>query len=414
MDDSNKLTDAALMSLFANGDPAALEFLYDRHRRALYSFALRIMGDPRDAEEVMQDTFLQLWQKSWQFDPARGSLLAWLLTITRHRAISRIRGRRDGRRESQFEDAAIVPQNPGSSHLDRHIANELVGAAFAGLPEVQRNAITMAYFDGFTCEEIASRTETPLGTIKTRMRSGLRTMKKNLSSPRVPGSLGWQLRPAALSDVLITEQLTSRSCRQRDSQDEMKALDLLAEVLAASPARLMDCFLQMPLDLCHAGTGGLSLLETSSEGKQVFRWTHLSGILAKYVGGNTPRNFSPCGVTLDRNSAQLFEYPARHFRYFENVDVPIVEGLVVPFHVGGKTEGTIWIVSHDERVRFDSEDARIMASIGEFAGCALHLNRCLEAEELQGSLPMSVGRPSVREASRLSTARPEEQKSEPG
>ena len=104
-------------------------------------------------------------------------------------------------------------------------------------------------------------------------------------------------------------------------------------------------------------------------------------ILAKYVDGTTPRNFSPCGVTLDFNSPQLFEYPARYFDYFKDVDVPIVEGLVIPLHVG-KTEGTIWIVSHDESVRFDSEDARIMTSIAEFAGCALHLIRSLPVQAL--------------------------------
>jgi hypothetical protein len=159
----------------------------------------------------------------------------------------------------------------------------------------------------------------------------------------------------------------------------MKALDTLAEVLANSPDRLMDTFLQMPLDLCHAGTSGLSLLETNSAGEQVFRWTNLSGTLAKYVGGTTPRNFSPCGVTLDMNLPQLFHYPARYFDYFKKVEVPIVEGLVIPFHVGGKTEGTIWIVSHEEGLGFDSEDVRIMTSIAEFAGCALHLDRCLRA-----------------------------------
>ncbi len=137
----------------------------------------------------------------------------------------------------------------------------------------------------------------------------------------------------------------------------------------------------MPLDLCHAGTGGLSLLETNSAAEQVFRWTNLSGTLAKYVGGTTPRNFSPCGVTLDLNGPQLFRYPARYFDYFKNVEVPIVEGLVIPFHVGGKTEGTVWIVSHEEGLGFDSEDVRIMTSIAEFAGCALHLDRCLRADD---------------------------------
>ncbi len=378
----DRVTDATLIGLLTDGDPAALESLYTRHGRALYSLALRIMGDPRDAEEVLQDTFLQLWRKSFQFDLKRGSLIGWLLTITRHRAISRIRGRLGGTHsESQFDDTSLLPQNIAPSHLDRQIACELVSVAFSGLPEAQQRAISLAYFDGYTCEEIANRTQTPLGTIKSRLRTGLGAMKKALSSPITPEAGVCTNYPASLVDVLITDQLSARICRERDSCEETKALDTLAEILSVYPHRLMDSFLQMPLELCHAGTGGLSLLESNSQGEQVFRWTHLSGALAKHVGGTTPRNFSPCGVTLDRNSPQLFEYPARYFDYFRNVEVPIVEGLVIPFHVGGKTEGTIWIVSHDEETRFDSEDARIMTSIAEFAGCALHLNRCLGTNE---------------------------------
>jgi len=375
-------SDATLMSQLVNGDPLALEALYARHRRSLYSLALRITGDPQGAEEILQDAFFRLWRKSSQFDSTRGSLVGWLLTITRHRAICRIRTQKElPKCESFSDDAVAPPQKVGSSSsLEQHIARELVAVALVGLPEVQQNAITLAYFDGLTGEEIALCTNTPVGTVKSRLRTALKTMQRTLSNPRVSQLPGRSLSPVPLETVVITDQLFSRVCRQRNSQQETDSLHALAQVVAASPEKLIDSFLRMPLDLCRAGTAGLSLLEMNSKGEQVFRWTHLSGRLANHVGGTTPRNFSPCGVTLDCNAPQLFAYPGRYFHYFNDVEVPIVEGLVIPFHVGGKTEGTIWIVSHEERSRFDSEDVRIMSSLGEFAGSALHLMRSLPAQ----------------------------------
>jgi hypothetical protein len=154
----------------------------------------------------------------------------------------------------------------------------------------------------------------------------------------------------------------------------------LIQVAAASPALLVNCFLQLALDLCEADTAGLSFLDNDSNGEQLFRWTHLKGRLEEHVGGTTPRNFSPCGVTLDRDSPQLFSYPGRYFEYFNQTGVPIVEGLVIPFHVGTETEGTVWIVSHTKGSGFDSEDVRIMTQLTEFAACALHVTSSNAAE----------------------------------
>lgn len=380
--DSNPTTDNTLVSLLQDGDPFALECLYERHHRKLYSLALRIMGDPDNAEEVVQDTFFQLWQKSSQFDSERGSLIGWLLAITRHRAISRIREQKDHvNRESSVEITAL-PINIGSTVLEQQIARELVSAAFAGLPEAQRNAITLAYFEGFTSEEIASRTQTPLGTIKNRLRCALRTMKGILCNPIASQSINAGYYPVTLGDIVTTEELHSRPCQKRDPRQETDAAELLSSALASSHSQLIDSLLKMLVDLCRAGTGGMSLLETNSDGEKILRWTNLSGKLAKYIGGTTPRNFSPCGVTLDCDSPQLFEYPARYFDYFKKVNVPIVEELVIPFHVGNKTEGAIWIVSHEEGVRFDSEDVRIMKGLAEFAGCAIHMSRAPWTKEL--------------------------------
>jgi RNA polymerase sigma factor (sigma-70 family) len=386
-------TDTELMAKLIAGDQSALESLYARHRRLLYAVAFRITGDSGTAEELLQDAFFQLWRKASQFDTARGSLIGWLLAMTRHRAIDQIR--RTGKRfyTESLSEETMPSRGPSSTILTHQIARELVSVALAGLPKPEREAITLAYFDGLTCEEIAISTRTPLGTVKSRLQNARKKMKHSLSDHRAVASRERNCGGATLKDILITEQLSSRACRRRAPQEEANSLLSLMNYANASTAELIDCFLRISIDLCRAGTAGLSLLEINTSEKQEFRWTNLAGKLEKSVGGTTPRNFSPCGVTLDRNSPQLFAYPGRYFKYFDQVEVPIVEGLVIPFHVG-KTAGTVWIVSHEEKTRFDSEDARIMSSLSEFAGCAIHLSKSFDTDE-RGRIHYPEGTPST-------------------
>lgn len=366
-------TDEELISHLIRGDEFALKALYDRHGKNLYALALRITGDAASAEELLQDTFFQLWQKASQFDAARGSLAGWLLTMVRHRAISHIRQKRNQPSSYSPIDDVSAKSPSGSVVLEQEIARQLISAALARLPKAQREAVTLAYFDGLTHDEIAIRTGTALGTVKGRLRSGLTRMslalsKKNpLSTKRIPAR-----RAITLRDILITDQLLRRPSPPRQLEQEAECLRALWRAASASSDQLINSFLQMATELCGAGSVGISLLETEAGGEQIFRWTHLGGKLAEYVGGSTPRNFSPCGTTLDRCSPQLFSYPERYFQHLGRVG-PLFEVLVIPFHAGKETNGTIWIASHEERTSFNAEDARIMTSLAEFAGCALHL-----------------------------------------
>jgi signal transduction histidine kinase len=185
---------------------------------------------------------------------------------------------------------------------------------------------------------------------------------------------------ASLEDILITQVLDSRPLRFPNPGKESKALRQLSRVMANSPEDLPDTLLRLALELCHAGTAGLSLVETIPNGEQVFRWTNLAGRLRAHVGGFTPRGFSPCGVSLDSNSPKLFSFPGRHFQYLNKIDVPIVEALVIPL-VGEIPLGTIWILSHDESTHFDAEDVRIMTSLAEFTTSALLMIQLLNAEQ---------------------------------
>jgi RNA polymerase sigma-70 factor (ECF subfamily) len=188
------ISDEALIGDLMQGELSALESLYDRHGRLLYSLALRITRDQHCAEEVVQDTFLQLWQQAYEFDTTRGPLIGWLIAITRNSAIDCLRRRKDRFSGESYDDATVLPLNAGLTSLERQIARELICAALAGLPKTQRQAIALAYFDGWTCEEIANLMGTPVGTIKTRLRCALRTMREILSSSELRS-----LRKSALS-----------------------------------------------------------------------------------------------------------------------------------------------------------------------------------------------------------------------
>jgi hypothetical protein len=173
-----------------------------------------------------------------------------------------------------------------------------------------------------------------------------------------------------LQEILITDQLSARPLRQADEGAQLEALAAIGKEITASAKQLFSVVVQRAIILCRTGSAGLSLLHSEDHG-QFFHWDALAGMLADHIGGTTPRHFSPCGVTLDRRSPQLFSYPARHFEYFEDVPIPIVEALVIPIFVDRKGLGTIWIVSHDEGRKFNSEDVRVMSSLAAFCEAAV-------------------------------------------
>ncbi|HEY9763633.1 MAG TPA: ATP-binding protein [Trichocoleus sp.] len=187
-----------------------------------------------------------------------------------------------------------------------------------------------------------------------------------------------------LNDILITEELSRRAPRPPNWQAEAEAMRSLGRQMAQASEILMQTLVDTALELCQAGTTGVSLLETTPDGTEIFRVQALAGTLAHYVGGSIPRDFSPCGVCLEQGSPVLFSYPERYFTYFQEANTPpsaehnsvgIVEGLVLPLIADSHVLGTIWIMSHDEGRQFDSEDVRVMTSLADFTATALLLQR---------------------------------------
>ncbi|CAN5685830.1 sigma-70 family RNA polymerase sigma factor [soil metagenome] len=179
--------DAVLISAAASGDAAALETLYERYSRIVFSFSLRIVGDPQIAEEILQEVFFRAWQQGGSFQANRGSLATWLLSITHNLSIDEIRrrNRRPQKAESSEPELLLSGVRDESQNVEDEVwlgaIRESIVKSLTQLPEAQRVPIEMAYFQGLTQREIAESLDEPLGTIKTRMRLGMLKLREFLS-----------------------------------------------------------------------------------------------------------------------------------------------------------------------------------------------------------------------------------------
>jgi RNA polymerase sigma-70 factor (ECF subfamily) len=171
--------DLTLVTAIRAGDQGAMAALYDRYSSIVYSVALRVLQNPAAAEDVLQDIFMQLWRNPGAFDASRGNMAAWLAVIARHRAIDALRRRKP---EEDFEDVIVSVEPDLASEADRSRAMAKVRTAFESMAPPQRSALEMAYFEGLTHAEIAQKTGEPLGTIKTRIRTGLLSLRKVLAA----------------------------------------------------------------------------------------------------------------------------------------------------------------------------------------------------------------------------------------
>ena len=175
--------DHALVMRIVRREEAALAEVYDRYASLVYAVALRVLREATAAEEVLQDTFYRLWMVAARFDPQRGSLPAWLAVAARHRAIDRLRQRDpepDGDSELEAGGADIRVPYDLEDEVSRQRLAERVRAAMERLTQAQRGAIELAYFEGLTHTELARKTGEPLGTVKSRLRSAVAALRREL------------------------------------------------------------------------------------------------------------------------------------------------------------------------------------------------------------------------------------------
>jgi RNA polymerase sigma-70 factor (ECF subfamily) len=167
--------DTALLTRMGQRDENAMEDVFRRYSGAVYSVALRVLHDTGQAEDVMQEIFLQLWRKPAAFVQGRGSLGAWLVVVARNRAIDLLRRRKPS---DSVDDVVLASPINVADEAERNTMMEKVRRVIADLPAEQRKSLELAYFEGLSHTEIASRTGDPLGTVKTRVRQALITLRK--------------------------------------------------------------------------------------------------------------------------------------------------------------------------------------------------------------------------------------------
>lgn len=187
MDDiySASVTDGELLERIAAGSASAFEMIYDRHSGAAFGLAYRILNDQGAAEDVVQDAFLSVWRQAGGYGASRGAVRSWLLSIVHHRAIDYVRHRHDERKQDVDDITAIVDTVDTSEQARLNVEGEQLRAAIQELPVDQRKSIALAYFGGYTHDEIARLLGVPLGTVKGRLRIGLQKLRNHLRAHEV-------------------------------------------------------------------------------------------------------------------------------------------------------------------------------------------------------------------------------------
>jgi RNA polymerase sigma-70 factor (ECF subfamily) len=172
--------DGALVQTLQRGDARALEELYRRHGPRIYALLLRMLREQPDAEEILQECFVDVWRRAGEYSRARGSVEAWLITIARSRAIDRLRTR-GARLRLVRQSEQMAPSEPTQPDPPDVHANSRLRRALSTLPAEQRRALELAYWDGLSQREISEHTGDPLGTVKTRVRLGLQRLAELLT-----------------------------------------------------------------------------------------------------------------------------------------------------------------------------------------------------------------------------------------
>jgi RNA polymerase sigma-70 factor, ECF subfamily len=182
---AERLADEELMPWIGRKDAEAFEVFYDRHGGAAYSLAYRILGERGAAEDCIQEAFISIWRSGGRFDPTRGSVRSWTLSIVRNRAIDQLRSKAGKAPKMTFDDDEIIESRPSEELTDeeamRHETATEVRGALSQLPDEQSKVIQLAYFGGFSQSEIAGMLNVPLGTVKGRMRLGLEKIRGELA-----------------------------------------------------------------------------------------------------------------------------------------------------------------------------------------------------------------------------------------
>lgn len=180
------VSDTELVARLQDGDHDALGELYDKYGSNCYSLARRILRDPELSQDVVQEVFLALWKNPHSYKSGRGSFSSWVLSLTHHKAVDSVRREESHRRRLQAEIITEQDETPGPAEETwARLESQEVRKALQTLPEPQKEALVLAYFGGYTQQEVSTLTGTPLGTVKSRMLTGMRRLRSELGTRTV-------------------------------------------------------------------------------------------------------------------------------------------------------------------------------------------------------------------------------------
>ncbi len=170
--------DSSLLARIEQKDEQAMTRFYEMHSRLVYSIALRVLRDPSQAEDVVQETFMQVWTRPLAFNPARGNISSFLAVMVRNRSVDVLRRRKPN---DSIDDLQIASSQNLANETEHRMMLERVREVVSEMPAEQQTALSLAFFDGLTHSEIAAQTNQPLGTIKTRIRAAVQRLERSLA-----------------------------------------------------------------------------------------------------------------------------------------------------------------------------------------------------------------------------------------
>ena len=185
-----------------------------------------------------------------------------------------------------------------------------------------------------------------------------------------PAKIGMDGSGVRIEDLLDSHEFRARPQRKTEPGRESAALGRLEECLTQNPHSALEELVQIAIDSCPADSSGISLEEENLQGELQFRWVAVAGSFAKYLNGTTPRFYSPCGTCLDRGMPQLYQVHDPYYNFLGVTAEPILDGILIPWRAA-KSQGTLWLVSHQTNLAFDMSDYKLIRTIANFASEAM-------------------------------------------
>lgn len=362
MRDTNK-RDFDLLARVGSGDEQAMASLYDRHSTLVYSVALRVCRDSSSAEEVLQSIFMQIWLAPQQFAAAPGNLDKRLGVLSRNLAVGLMRRRRFV--GSSEKPGLGRPFDP-VSHTEVSLLMRRPHALVSLLPDVDRQVLDMAFFDGKTAVEIAEETGLPVDRIGSRAGSALTAVRNRaVDTKSVREDTGLEVL-----DLDTNAEFTARSLHTRDIGMQMEGLRRLTHSFVQNPDTILQELVNAAVDLCGADSAGISLETEAKSDANFYHWVATAGQYNGFLNAVLPRYPSACGICLERGKPQLFRVRQRFFDIM-GIEAPLVtDGILLPWQVED-TRGTIFIMAHGRTAAFDKDDGQMMRVLADFAAMAV-------------------------------------------